>query len=106
MYRGKHKQFEIPVALKHITKAGKSEADITEIYREIELLKSFNHPNIVKLLDTYETATDFCLVMELAEGMVSQCFIASIKENSIVMDEQISCVLAKALFKHPTILQH
>lgn len=73
VYRGVHKQFGTHVALKYITKAGKTEKARAEVNYEIDLLKSFNHPKIVKLLDTFETPEDYCLVTEVAEGMVSHC---------------------------------
>jgi serine/threonine protein kinase len=33
--------------------------------REIAILKACNHPNIVKLIDTYESDEEISLVMEL-----------------------------------------
>jgi serine/threonine protein kinase len=35
---------------------------------EIEILKTLDHPNVVKLIDVYECEKHTCLVMELMEG--------------------------------------
>lgn len=35
---------------------------------EIEILKRVDHPNIIKLIDTFEDHRHFCLVMELIQG--------------------------------------
>lgn len=33
--------------------------------REVRLLQSLDHPNLVGLLDTYQTATSYVLVLEM-----------------------------------------
>lgn len=35
---------------------------------EINLMKKLDHPNLVKLFETYETTTQIYLVMEFCEG--------------------------------------
>jgi len=35
---------------------------------EIEILKRVDHPNIIKLIETFEDDRHFCLVMELIQG--------------------------------------
>ena len=45
-----------------------SEEDLTALYQEIEILKSIDHPNIVKLIDIFEDERHVCLVMELLLG--------------------------------------
>jgi serine/threonine protein kinase len=43
------------VALKFISKAGKSEADLSALRQEISILRRLDHENIVLLLDHFET---------------------------------------------------
>jgi signal transduction histidine kinase/serine/threonine protein kinase/tetratricopeptide (TPR) repeat protein len=60
------------VALKLIAKAnpGICPEDIGMWRRELEALASISHPNIVSLLDFGETADDFYLALELADGLI------------------------------------
>ena len=45
-----------------------TEEDRVGLINEIEILKQVDHPNIVKLIDIYEDATTFSLVLELMTG--------------------------------------
>lgn len=36
-----------------------------QVLQEIKLLQTLDHPNLVKLLDTYETANSYVLVLEM-----------------------------------------
>ena len=41
---------------------------IARVYYEIELLKRFDHPNIVKIIEYYETQDKIYIVQELCDG--------------------------------------
>ena len=43
-------------------------ADPGRLTTEITLMKQLDHPNLVKLYETYETETELYLVMEFCEG--------------------------------------
>ena len=58
--------------MKLITKAGKSEKDILSLRREIDILRNLRHPNIIEMLDAFETQEDFCVVTEFAQGELFQ----------------------------------
>jgi len=45
-----------------------TEEDLVGMQTEIEILKTVDHPNVVKLMDVYEDERHICLVMELMEG--------------------------------------
>lgn len=36
-----------------------------QVQQEVRLLQSLDHPNLVRLMDTYETASSYVLVLEL-----------------------------------------
>lgn len=55
------------MALKFIPKHGKSEKDIRNLRSEINILRKLNHENIILMLDSFETKTEFCVVMEYAQ---------------------------------------
>ena len=50
------------VAAKH---ANKKLLRREQVLQEIRLLQTLDHPNLVKLLDTYETANSYVLVLEM-----------------------------------------
>ena len=54
--------------MKFIMKHGKSEKDIKNLRQEIEILRNLEHENIIQMLDSFETKTDFCVVTEFAHG--------------------------------------
>lgn len=54
--------------MKFIMKHGKSEKDIKSLRQEIEILRTLRHENIIRMLDSFETRTDFCVVTEFAQG--------------------------------------
>ena len=56
------------VAVKLITKHGKNDKDVRSLRQEIEILRTLQHPNIIAMLDAFETKTDFCVVTEFAQG--------------------------------------
>jgi fused-like protein len=56
------------VALKYIHKHGKTEKDLRNLRSEIDIQRRLEHPNIILLLDAFETDNEFCLVTEFAQG--------------------------------------
>lgn len=49
------------VALKFIPKLGRSEKELRNLQREIEIMRGLWHPNIVHMLDSFETDKEVCL---------------------------------------------
>ena len=43
------------VALKFIPKVGRSEKELKNLQREIDIMRDLKHPNIIRLLDSFET---------------------------------------------------
>lgn len=56
------------VAMKFIVKKGKNEKELKNLRSEIEILTKLNHPHIITLFDSFETESDFVVVMEYAQG--------------------------------------
>ena len=63
-----HKKSKTEVAIKIINKEKLSANDLTLAKREIEILKVCQHPNIVRLFDTYENANYIYIVVEFLKG--------------------------------------
>ena len=65
---GINKQTQAKVAVKVIKKSQLTAMDIDLAKREIEILKLCQHPNIIKLLDTFENQDHIYIVMEWLKG--------------------------------------
>lgn len=64
----KHKKTGAEYAVKYMKKAKKNEQEILYQKREIEALKMCQHPNLIKLVDLFETSTHYYIVIELCSG--------------------------------------
>ena len=67
MYKGRRKHTGQTVALKFISKHGKSPKDIRNLRQEIAILRTLNHENIILMFDAFETDREFCVVTEYAQ---------------------------------------
>jgi len=68
VYKARRKNTGFTVAMKFITKHGKSEKDIKNLRQEIGILRKLNHENIILMFDAFETDREFCVVTEYAQG--------------------------------------
>lgn len=41
--------------MKFIPKVGRSEKDLRNLKREIEIMQTLHHPNIIQMIDSFET---------------------------------------------------
>lgn len=64
----KHRNSNEKFAVKVFSKKNMNEKEISKIQAEIEILHQIDHPNVVRLVETFEDDKYFCLVMELMEG--------------------------------------
>ena len=62
----RHKTTKQVRACKAVTVRGQSQAEL--IHTEIQILRSLDHPNILKLFETYYDGTNMYLISELCEG--------------------------------------
>ncbi|CEG42671.1 ulk fused protein kinase [Plasmopara halstedii] len=72
VYRGRRKYTGHVVALKFVTKQGKSVRDLENLRQEINILRRLNHCNIIAMMDSFETEREFCMVTEYAQGELFQ----------------------------------
>lgn len=65
-----HKQTQETRAVKILHKSGISEEDIRSraVFSEVEILKSLDHPNILKVFEYFEDDSDYYIVMEYCQG--------------------------------------
>mmetsp|Transcript_123877 Transcript_123877/g.174718 ORF Transcript_123877/g.174718 Transcript_123877/m.174718 type:complete len:503 (+) Transcript_123877:36-1544(+) len=83
------------------------EKAIKHMAREVDVLLSVNHPNIVALVDVYEMPTSITLVMELLQGGTLQSHLL---EQERLMEEEAACVtrqMMKAVdYLHCQLITH
>ncbi|KAG5188417.1 kinase-like domain-containing protein [Tribonema minus] len=72
VHKGRRKHTGQTVALKFISKHGKSQKDLKSLRQEIAILRTLNHENIILMFDAFETDRDFCVVTEFAQGELFQ----------------------------------
>ena len=72
VYKGRRKYTGQIVAIKFISKKGKSKKELRNLRQEIDILRELNHPNIILMLDFFETKREFCVVTEYAQGELFQ----------------------------------
>ena len=72
VYKGRRRYTGQIVALKFISKRGKSKKDTRNLRSEIEILRKLNHENIILMLDAFETRKEFVVVTEFAQGELFQ----------------------------------
>lgn len=72
VYKGRRKCTGHMVALKFISKQGKTAKDIENLRQELHILRPLNHENIISMLDSFETKKEFCVVTEYAQGELFQ----------------------------------
>jgi fused-like protein len=68
VYKARRKNTGFTVAMKFITKHGKSDKDLRNLRQEIGILRKLNHENIILMFDAFETDREFCVVTEYAQG--------------------------------------
>ena len=68
VYKGKHLKTSETVAVKIITKHSMKPIDVENVFREIEILKLCQHPNIIRLYDVFVNAEYIYIVQEYLPG--------------------------------------
>lgn len=74
VFRGKDKQTGEIVALKLIPKVGHCDKDIQSLRSECKIQKELNHPNIVRMIDAFETDNEVISVAEFVPGELFRLF--------------------------------
>lgn len=87
------------VALKFISKTKKPEKEVNSLRREIDIMKSLQHPNIVQMLDSFDTAHDVVVVTEFAQGELFQI----LQDDRTLPEEQVCFHLKYITFCHVAI---
>jgi len=76
------------VALKFISKIKKPDKEVQNLRREIEIMRSLRHPNIVEMLDSFDTDNEIVVVTEFAHGELFQI----LQDDRTLPEDQVSQV--------------
>ncbi|XP_067934928.1 serine/threonine-protein kinase 36-like [Watersipora subatra] len=97
VYKGRRKFSSQIVAMKFISKQGRSEKELKNLRKEIEIMRQLRHPNIVQMLDSFETEKEVVAVTDYACGELFQILEddGSLPEDQV---QQIAAQLVSALF--------
>ena len=68
VYKGRKKYTFDIVAMKFISKLGRTEKELMNLRSEIEIMRGLKHPNIITLLDSFDTENEVCVVTDFADG--------------------------------------
>ena len=91
VYKAIDNETNVTVAIKQITKTN---SNYTSIMKEIAILKSLHHPNIVKYESFIETASYIYIIMEYLSGGTLRAYITSHKDT---LNENTARVITKQL---------
>ncbi|NXW71124.1 STK36 kinase, partial [Hirundo rustica] len=94
VYKGRRKHSAQVVALKFIPKVGRSEKELKSLQREIEIVRNLHHPNIIQMLDSFETAKEVVVVTDYAEGELFQILE---DDGSLPEDQQVQTIAAQLI---------
>ncbi|KAJ2952655.1 hypothetical protein O0L34_g6986 [Tuta absoluta] len=67
VFKAKEKESDAVVALKVIRKKGRSSKDLKNLRQECDIQRELNHPNIIRMIDSFDTETELVVVTEYAE---------------------------------------
>uniref|UniRef100_G1RC98 Serine/threonine-protein kinase 36 n=1 Tax=Nomascus leucogenys TaxID=61853 RepID=G1RC98_NOMLE len=91
VYKGRRKYSAQVVALKFIPKLGRSEKELRNLQREIEIMRGLRHPNIVHMLDSFETDKEVVVVTDYAEGELFQI----LEDDGKLPEDQVQAIAAQ-----------
>ncbi|KFP21620.1 Serine/threonine-protein kinase 36, partial [Egretta garzetta] len=91
VYKGRRKRSAQVVALKFIPKVGRSEKELKNLQREIEIMRGLHHPNIIQMLDSFETDKEVVVVTDYAEGELFQI----LEDDGSLPEDQVQTIAAQ-----------
>ncbi len=93
-YRREEKTKRQYYAIKSISKKNLNEKDFEGLVKEVDIISSLDHPNIIKFYETYHDKYYFHLVMELCKGRDSFNQIVNIEKCE---EKKVVSLIAKVL---------
>ena len=103
VYKARHKLSKALRCVKKLSKKELSDEEKIKLVEEVSILKTLDHPNILKVLEFYQNEKYFFIVTEYLEGgelfdRIMECQSFTEEGSSEVMEQIVSAVLY--LHKH------
>nr|CAD7570828.1 unnamed protein product [Timema californicum] len=97
VYRAKILTSDKIIALKAIRKCGRTDKELRSLRQECEIQRNLNHPNIIEMLDSFETDTEIVVVTEYADKGLHEILSTEgyLSEERV---QKIVCDLLSALY--------
>ncbi|PSN39585.1 hypothetical protein C0J52_18754 [Blattella germanica] len=97
VYKAKCRKTRKTVAFKIIRKRGRSEKELTSLRQEFQIQQHLHHPNIIQMLDSFETENEIVVVTEYAEKELYEILGKEgyLSEEKV---QEIACDLVSALY--------
>ncbi|XP_069684130.1 serine/threonine-protein kinase fused isoform X2 [Periplaneta americana] len=97
VYKAKSRKTDEIVAFKIIQKRGRSEKELRSLRQEFEIQQHLHHPNIIQMIDSFETENEIVVVTEYAEKELYEILG---KEGYLPEERvrKIACDLVSALY--------
>ena len=82
-------------AIKSISKKHLTKKDLEELTKEVDIISSLDHPNIINFYETYHDQSYFHIVMELCSG--KDLFEKVFSNNSNITERKVAMIIMKVL---------
>ena len=82
-------------AIKSISKKHLTKKDLEELTKEVDIISSLDHPNIINFYETYHDQSYFHIVMELCSG--KDLFEKVFSSNSNITERKVAMIIMKVL---------
>lgn len=89
VFKGRLEGKNEEVAIKMIWKQNVRSESMTAIQKEMEILRKFNHPNIIRLLDCKETQNHYYLVFEYCANGDLDAYIRKYTSNGRLPEPEV-----------------
>eukprot|EP00043_Microstomoeca_roanoka_P006873 m.66704 g.66704 ORF g.66704 m.66704 type:complete len:805 (-) comp13603_c0_seq1:302-2716(-) len=88
VYKARMKHTLDIVAMKFITKSGRSAKELRLLQDEMQILKRLDHPHIIRMVESFETANEVVVVTEFADGELFQV----LEDDRVLLLEEVRSV--------------
>ncbi|KAF4526823.1 hypothetical protein B566_EDAN017284 [Ephemera danica] len=86
VYKAKRKETKEIVAFKVIQKRGRPEKELEGLRRECEIQRHLHHPNIIQMLESFETENEIVVVSEFADRQLYELLgKADLKPQNVLL---------------------
>ncbi|KAI5742511.1 hypothetical protein M8J77_008044 [Diaphorina citri] len=106
VFKAIHLDLKKTVALKIISKSGRSGKELSSLKQECEIQKHLAHPNIIKFIASHETLNEFVLITEFAHMSLSNLLEQRKKLSETICVQILSNLISALYYLHSNRVLH